>query len=145
MNSESWILITVQCVIYQWICLDKLYKLMYWVWGGTGQRGLGQRRNSKLLFQIRLVWFFVFYGKLLWYLVSAPQNTFNSIPILYLYSFYVAVLYDFLELGGLLWPNPPFPALLDPKTPVSHVYPYCCELLLATKSVFSKLSGFAIA
>ena len=28
MNSEAWILIRVQCVIYQWIRLDKLYKLM---------------------------------------------------------------------------------------------------------------------
>ena len=27
-NSESWILIKLQCVIYQWICLNKLYKLM---------------------------------------------------------------------------------------------------------------------
>ena len=27
-NSEAWILIKVQCVIYQWIRLDKLYKLM---------------------------------------------------------------------------------------------------------------------
>ena len=27
-NSEAWILIKVQCVIYQWIQLDKLYKLM---------------------------------------------------------------------------------------------------------------------
>ena len=24
MNSEPWILIEVQCIIYQWICLDKL-------------------------------------------------------------------------------------------------------------------------
>ena len=28
MNSDAWILITLQCVIYQWIWLDKLYKLM---------------------------------------------------------------------------------------------------------------------
>ena len=28
MNSEAWVLIKVQCVIYQWIRLDKLYKLM---------------------------------------------------------------------------------------------------------------------
>ena len=28
MNSELWILIKVQCVIYQWISLDKLNKLM---------------------------------------------------------------------------------------------------------------------
>ena len=27
-NSEAWVLIKVQCVIYQWIRLDKLYKLM---------------------------------------------------------------------------------------------------------------------
>ena len=27
-NSEAWILIKVQYVIYQWIRLDKLYKLM---------------------------------------------------------------------------------------------------------------------
>ena len=26
-NSEAWILIKVQCVIYQWICLNELYKL----------------------------------------------------------------------------------------------------------------------
>ena len=28
MNEEVWILVKVQCVIYQWICLDKLFKLM---------------------------------------------------------------------------------------------------------------------
>ena len=28
MNSEAWILTKVQWVLYQWICLDKLYKLM---------------------------------------------------------------------------------------------------------------------
>ena len=28
MKSEAWILIKVQCFIYQWIRLDKLYKLM---------------------------------------------------------------------------------------------------------------------
>ena len=28
MNCEASILIKVQCVVYQWICLDKLYKLM---------------------------------------------------------------------------------------------------------------------
>ena len=28
MNSEVWILIKLQCVIYQWIWLDKLYKLL---------------------------------------------------------------------------------------------------------------------
>ena len=27
-NSEAWILIKVQCVMYQWIHLDKLYKLI---------------------------------------------------------------------------------------------------------------------
>ena len=27
-NSETWILIKLECVIYQWIRLDKLYKLM---------------------------------------------------------------------------------------------------------------------
>ena len=27
-NSEAWMLIKVQCVIYQWIRLDKLYKPM---------------------------------------------------------------------------------------------------------------------
>ena len=27
-NSEAWILVKVQYVIYQWIRLDKLYKLM---------------------------------------------------------------------------------------------------------------------
>ena len=27
-NIEAWLLIKVQCVIYQWIRLDKLYKLM---------------------------------------------------------------------------------------------------------------------
>ena len=27
-NSEAWILIKVQCVIYQWIRIDKLYKLI---------------------------------------------------------------------------------------------------------------------
>ena len=27
-NSNAWILIKMQCVIYQWICLDKLYKLI---------------------------------------------------------------------------------------------------------------------
>ena len=27
-NSEAWILIKLQRVIYQWICLNKLYKLM---------------------------------------------------------------------------------------------------------------------
>ena len=28
MDSEAWILIKVQCVVYQGICLDNLYKLM---------------------------------------------------------------------------------------------------------------------
>ena len=27
-NSEAWILIQVQCVVYQWICLNELYQLM---------------------------------------------------------------------------------------------------------------------
>ena len=27
-NSDAWILIKVQCVVYQWIRLDKLYKLI---------------------------------------------------------------------------------------------------------------------
>ena len=27
-NGESWILIKVQCVIYQWIRFNKLYKIM---------------------------------------------------------------------------------------------------------------------
>ena len=27
-NREAWILIKLQCIIYQWIWLDKLYKLM---------------------------------------------------------------------------------------------------------------------
>ena len=27
-NSEAWILIKLQCVIYQWIHLNELYKLM---------------------------------------------------------------------------------------------------------------------
>ena len=27
-NSQVWILTKVQCFIYQWICLDKLYKVM---------------------------------------------------------------------------------------------------------------------
>ena len=27
-NSKAWVLIKVQCVIYQWIRLDKLYKLV---------------------------------------------------------------------------------------------------------------------
>ena len=28
MNSEAWIFIRVQCVIYQWVRLNKFYKLM---------------------------------------------------------------------------------------------------------------------
>ena len=27
-NSEAWTLIKLQCVVYQWICLNELYKLM---------------------------------------------------------------------------------------------------------------------
>ena len=29
-NSEAWILIKLKCVIYQWIRLDKLFKLANW-------------------------------------------------------------------------------------------------------------------
>ena len=58
-NTEAWILIKLQCVKYQWICLNELYKLMKSFFETSNSFSISWPKNENYIQSNNVAWILI--------------------------------------------------------------------------------------